>query len=116
MLAEHQLKNYSNMSIRKLSHEIKKNGFIYRLVKRTENKLLYSQENGVGIIQSYEVFTNKLGNLHRAKERWCKLQKKEFKPQDYEEWYEVFPKDEEFGKRAWSYPKLDQALGAFETK
>lgn len=102
--------------IKKLSEEIKKNGFTYRLVKRNSDKCIYSQHNGLGLIQSYEVFKTKLMDQRKAKERWAKLQNKSFNPEDYEELAEVYPSDTEFGKRAWSYKTLEQAEKAFNSK
>lgn len=103
-------------SILKLPLEIKKGGFIYRQCKHEKNKYIYAQFNKLGEIVSYEVFLNKLGNLRKAKERWAKLQNKSFNPEDYQEFYEIFPSDEEFGKRAWTYKTLDEAELAFHSE
>lgn len=116
MLNEDQVKNFSNLSIRPLNLEIRKNGFTYRQVKRTNKKFMYAQYQTGRDIIAYEVFYNKLGNMRKAKERWAKLQDREFDPSNYEEFYEVFPSDEEFGKRAWTYKTLEQAEKAFASK
>lgn len=106
----------SNKTIRKLSTEIKKNGFTYRQVKNDQNKYIYAQHNKTGKIVAYEVFLKKFGNLRKAKERFCALQNKSFNPEDYEELYETFPGDEEFGVRAWSCKTFEQAEVVFNSK
>jgi hypothetical protein len=108
--------NYESLSLKKLDLEITKNGFIYRQMKRTKEKFMYSQHNKAGALVAYEVFLNRIENNHKAKERWCKLKNQEFDPSLFEEWYEAFPSDEEFGKRAWSYPNLERATMAFEAR
>lgn len=114
MLKQDMINNYTNLSLRKLDSEIRKNGFTYRLVKRTPERLMYSQHDGTDQIIAYEVFLNKLGDLRRAKQRWAKLQSKTFNSEDCEEFYEIFPSDEEFGERAWTYPNLELAQKAFD--
>lgn len=116
MLTEEQIKNYENLSIRKLPEEIRKNGYLYRQVKRTITKFLYSQHLPDGSIVAYEVFFNRLGDLRRAKQRWATLQHRESNPEDHEQFYESFPSDEDFGRRAWTYPTLEKAMVAFESK
>lgn len=116
MLNQDQIDNYTTMSIRKLDPELRKNGFTYRLVKRTDTKLMYSQHTADGKIVAYEVFFNKIGDLRKAKQRWAKLQSKPFNPDEYEEFYEVFPSDEEFGSRAFTYSTLEVAEKAFASK
>lgn len=116
MLNQDQINNYSTMSIRKLDQELRKNGFNYKLVKRTVTKLMYSQHSADGNIVAYEVFLNKIGDLRKAKQRWAKLQSKDFDPNEYEEFYEVFPSDEEFGSRAFTYSTLEAAEKAFASK
>jgi hypothetical protein len=102
--------------IKKLPENIRKNGFDYRLVKRNDERAIYSQHAGLGQIISYEVFKIKLGDQHKAKERWAKLKNEPFNPDDYEKSYEKFPTNEDFGKTAWTYPTLEQAMVAFESK
>jgi uncharacterized protein YqgQ len=103
------------MTIRQLPQIIKKYGFIYRLIKRTENVHLYSQENKAGIVQTYEVFKNKLRDSKKYAASLAKLSGKNQKNDEYD-FHEVFPTHEEFGKRAWSYPTFKTALIAFENK
>ena len=110
------IENYSALSIKKLPFELRKNGFTYRQVKRTEQRFIYSQHSNNGQIIAYEVFLNKLGDLRKAKQRWAKLQNREFNSQDFEEFYEVFPSDEEFGARACTYKSLSEAELAFNLK
>jgi hypothetical protein len=114
VLKDEVLKNYTNMSIRRLESVIKKKGFTYRLIKRTPLKLLYSQSTTSGKIVAYEFFYNKLGDLRKAKLRWHKLNNMPYNPDEYDKFYEIFPSDEEFGKRAWTYANFADALRAFE--
>jgi|SRR5580698_2600884 hypothetical protein len=106
----------TSQSIRLLPLEIKKNGFTYKQINRTEDRFIYAQFNKLGRIISYEVFFNKLRDFRKTKERWAKLQNVPFNPEEYEELYEVFPSDEDFGKRAWTYSTLEKAMLAFESK
>lgn len=105
----------SKLKVKKLPESIKKNGFEYRLIKRSDERAIYSQHGGLGQIFSYEVFLIKLGDLRKAKQRWAELQKKDFNPEDYEEMYEKFPNNEDFGKTAWTYPTLALAEKAFDS-
>jgi hypothetical protein len=82
------------LRIKKLNNEIKKNGYLYRLVERTETKALYAQED-----YGFEVFKVKLSKPHPKAENDLKLYDK----------VEIFPNDEDFGKIAWSYKSLDEA-------
>lgn len=85
-------------SIKVLPETINKNGFIYILVTRTPQKALYMQTLD-GILIGYEVFligirgaqnSSLLGKLINATER--------------------FPSNENFGKTAWSFMDLQNAL------
>lgn len=105
-----------NQSIRLLPIELKKNGFTYKQIERTKDRFMYAQYNKLGRIVGYEVFLNRLRDFRKTKERWAKLQNAPFNPNDFEELYEVFPSDEEFGKRAWTYHTLENAMLAFESK
>lgn len=103
-------------NIRKLPDKLKKNGFEYRLVERNEKRAIYSQHAGLSQIIAYEVFNIKIGDLRKAKKRWADIKKINFNPDDYEEFYEIFPSDEDFGKTAWTYPNLELAKKAFASK
>lgn len=103
-------------TVKKLDNEVKKNGFTYRLVKRNDERCIYSQHNAAAKVVGYEMFKIRLGDQRKVKERWAKLQHKAFNPEDYEELFELFPSNEEFGKRAWSYKTLEEAELAFNSK
>jgi hypothetical protein len=107
------LLNYDDLKIRKLKNEIKKNGFIYKLIKRSNLKCIYAQTTLSGIPIAYEVFLTKLGHLKKAKKRWAKLKSIEVDLEASEDYYEIFPSDEEFGSRAWTYSTLELAEEAF---
>jgi hypothetical protein len=116
MTNEEFLKNYDSLSLKKLEPEIKKKGFMFRLVKRTNERLLYSQHNGAGRIIAYEVFLNRIRPYKAMKEQFAKRRNENIDYSDVEEWCESYPSDEEFGKRAWTYPNLEMATQAFEAK
>lgn len=82
-----------------LESQIKKNGFTYNIVERTQNKAIYSQ-NKKSKILAYEVF-----RIKRRKASSTKFDGKFV----YFEARESFPSNEDFGKTAWSYPSLAEA-------
>lgn len=107
--------NYESLDLKKLDPVIHKNGFVYKLIKRTNKKLMYAQCNSEGKIYSYEVFKNKIKPYREMQIKLAaRFQKDEkFDPSIFPEYYEVFPSDEEFGKRAWSYLTLEKANRMF---
>ena len=92
--------------IKVLPEKLKKNGFEYRLVKRTDNRAIYSQHEGAGQIVAFETFKIKKGKPHPKAEEDLK---------NYDE-VERFPIDEDFGKTAWTYSNLEDAQKAFDSK
>jgi len=116
MHQEELLANYPNLTIRKLENEVKRNGFIYKLVERANHRCLYAQYTKLGTINSYEVFLTKLGDINKTKESFAKLNNTVFEDTGNKEYYEIFPRDEEFGKRAWTYPNLELAKKAYDSK
>lgn len=86
--------------------EIKKNGFMYKQIKRTENAAFYSQniENDE-IPVAYEVF-----QIRQQKESVSNMGGVEivFKAK------ELFPSDEQFGLTAWSFLDKTRAEARFE--
>ena len=103
------------LKIRKLDEIINKFGFVYNLIKRDENKCLYSQTNKLGKITSYEVFLTKVIDAKKAALYFAKLNGTEEKIIDHD-LAETFPGNEEFGKRTWCYPNLEKAMIAFDSK
>lgn len=95
----------SHLRIRKLKDEVRKNGFDYKLIKRDDEKCIYAQYND-GLIIAYEIFKTKNSKPHPKS-------LEDIKNYDF---VETFPTDEEFGVRAWTYPTLDKALLAFDSK
>jgi hypothetical protein len=83
-----------DIRIKKLKNEIKKNGYMYRLVERTDLKAIYAQED-----YGFEVFKVKLDKPHPKAEEDIKKYDK----------VERFPCDEDFGKHAWTYKTLEEA-------
>jgi len=91
--------------IKKLPENINRNGFVYKLVERTDKKAIYSQHSKEGKLYRYEIFKTKLRKLGRYDN-----------PTDIKLYArkEAFPSDEEFGKRAWTYFKYEDAKKAFD--
>ena len=87
--------------MKQLQTQIRKNGYTYDQFKRGESAFLYSQRGESGTPIAFEVF-----------------KRKEHKPYTIGgvdiEGGESFPSDEAFGKWAWTYPRIDQALAKFE--
>lgn len=90
--------------IKALKEEVNKNGFMYKLVKRNEDRAIYSQHTALGQTCAYEVFKIKKGKLHP------KSSEEDLKNYDLSE---RFPRDEDFGKTAWTYPSLKKAEQAY---
>lgn len=96
----------------KLPAQIKKNGFIYKLVKRTDQAAMYSvnmnDQDGVRgqpkqlVVTGYEVFLIKV-----QKETTVHINKK-YGPSVVPT-KEKFPGNEDFGKWAWSFLNKEQA-------
>jgi hypothetical protein len=113
---EQLLSSYDSLDLLKLPEDLRKNGFNYKLIKRTKDKFIYSQYSGAGSIIGYEVFYNRIKPWRMLKEMWAKKRNDKTDYSDLHEWYETFPGNEEFGKRAWNYKTLDQAMLAFDSK
>lgn len=85
-----------------LPEEIKKNGFIYRLLKRGEKAMLYEQYCiDAEKVVCWEVFKRKIDQPKvifgiELGER------------------EIFPGNEDFGKWAWAPSDYERALNIFE--
>ena len=85
-----------------LSETIRKNGYLYQLLKRSDQVALYEQldpdqnMNRIG----YEVF------------RITIQREREFDSRHFPR-KEKFPSDNDFGKTAWSIPNLQEALLRF---
>ncbi len=116
-LNEHEklLNDYSNLDLQILPPTIRKNGFNYSLLIRNERKCLYVQ-CAAGRVKSYEVFKTK---IVKHKESVLKLKNyfgidESPSDMDLKEYRESFPSDTEFGKRAWCFVSLDDAMLAYE--
>lgn len=108
--------NYRNLDLKKLPAVIKKNGFVYHLVKRNERKLLYCQYTIGGKIVAWEVFKNHIRPYRSRLEQFALIRNLEKDYSNEPTWHEVFPSHEEFGKRAWTYSTLKEAEKAFDEK
>lgn len=92
-----------------------KNGYAYRLVRRSANAAIYEQKiekeiNGdVGKVVGYEVFVISVGKPYSLVQ---KHGKKKGQVYNYPA-AEKFPGNEDFGKSAWSYTSLEAANNKF---
>ncbi len=107
---ESLLDHYDDLNLLKLPEELKKNGFVYKLVKRENAKCIYSQSTP---IIAYEVFKTKITNLEKSQQHFNKLNGTDIKASH--EFKEIFPGDEDFGKRAWTYQSLEKALERYNS-
>lgn len=96
------------MLIQRLPENLKFNGFDYALVERTDYKAIYSQGHGDGIV-AYEVFNTKVINNHQKILRLSKLTNTTPDLSKLPERVETFPRNEEFGVRAWTCRSLKEA-------
>lgn len=106
------MKNYENLDLAKLPQELRKNGFDYVLIERTQEACIYAQKIG-GLIVAYEVFKTKILPFKKEMERLKKSVRNDINT-NYQEYREAFPHDEEFGKRAWTFKELSQALECYK--
>lgn len=86
--------------MKKLSEELRCNGYRYTLYKRGKKSCIYTQHIGPGI-KRYEVFLIK---TRPEEEIFGKI---------YPE-REVFPSNEDFGYAAWTHCEPERALKAFD--
>jgi hypothetical protein len=97
----------------KLGIHVVHNGFIYKLVKRTDIFAIYEQFIGSVPTGLWEVIKIKLRNARTEPRRWARQQGYHFIAEDYPEWKETFPNDEDFGKRSWIFTSLKKAEQKF---
>ena len=95
----------NHLRIKKLKDEVRKNGFTYKVIKRNNDMCMYAQHDN-NLIVAYEVF----------KIKTCKPHPKAAEDLLNFDMVESFPSDEEFGVRAWTYPSLEKAQLAFDSK
>ena len=107
------LNNYSNLDLKKLPEEIRKSGFDYKLIKRTNAKCIYSQSIGDQIL-AYEVFKTKIKPHKAIMQRMKDSMGTSNNVENLHEYREAFPLDEEFGARAWCCKGLDRANEVYE--
>lgn len=83
------LKNRKFTDMETLQKEIRTNGHIYRQLDRTNNTAIYSQHTKDGQLAGYEVFIIRISP------------EQVIMGKQYPE-RELYPKNEDFGKTAWS--------------
>ena len=106
------INNYSELDLEVLPDKLRKNGFDYELVVREPRKCVYMQCKGS--IIAYEVFLTKISLYRDAMMRMKNKLGTKNKVDGLKEYREVFPGDEDFGKRAWTYPTLENAMLAYD--
>jgi hypothetical protein len=79
-----------------LPNDIRKNGFSYKQVLRGDRSCIYEQRVGQKII-AFEVFMIRV------------MQEKSFMGKIFKE-REIFPSNEDFGKTAWTYWTIEEAM------
>jgi hypothetical protein len=85
--------------VKKLEKVIRKNRFVYTLVKRAGKLAIYSQADKDGTVTAYEVFKIKKSYAGIAPNGTVLPER------------EKFPSNEDFGRSAWSVPTLALAQG-----
>lgn len=83
---------------KKLPNEISKNGYLYKLVQRTEGKAIYKQTYNNTLV-GYEVFKIRIQCA-----RYSQILGRSI-PE-----CERFPCNEDFGRTAWSFRDIESAL------
>lgn len=112
-IQEKLINNYSNLDLKALPQELRKNGFDYKLINRSPGKCIYAQWHD-GDIVAYEVFKTKIVKYRERMMDFNQRHSLEVNPLNYKEYKETFPNDEEFGKRAWTYHNLEDATRRYE--
>jgi len=107
------LENYENLDLKKLPKQLRKSGFDYELLLRTNSKCIYKQMKD-GRIVTYEVFKNHIVTHRAGMKKFANQTGIEKDFSDCNEYAEKFPGDEEFGKRAWSCATLEAAMKRYE--
>ncbi len=88
--------------MKQLSEELKFNGYTYKLIKRNDFKALYEQHSKRSGLIAYELF-------YIPKHNGFNIGETTINPTEY------FPKDEYFGKFAWTLKvDLEYALQRYE--
>jgi hypothetical protein len=111
---EDLIARYEDLDLKKLPEEIKRGGFVYKLLKRDCRKCLYGQYDKKGTAVAYELFLNKIVPYREAMKHFCDRSKVPYISENYSEYSEHFPSDEEFGKRAWCVSSLFDAQKRYE--
>jgi hypothetical protein len=100
------LSYHPNVSIEKISWKFKKNGYLYKQIERTSKKFIFEARDPVtNKVHFYEVFVNKIVNKFDMKN----------KIKDWKNFKEAFPKNEEFGKRAWAFTCYKNAIDKYHS-
>lgn len=100
--------------VERLANTLRKNGFVYKLVQRTDKHAIYEQfYTAEESAEHWEVFKIRVRPARADAERLCKRHSKPFNPDNYPEYKESFPGDEDFGSTAWCYMKLEKAQRKF---
>lgn len=88
-------------TMKQLKEIIRKNGFTYQRMERTDKTAIYAQIDNDSEVIGYEVFKIKTRGARWLKGRHLEAQ-------------ERFPANEDFGYTAWSYRSIDRAREKFK--
>jgi hypothetical protein len=109
---EEILKTYENLDLRKLPEKLTQGGIDYYLVDRTKSKAIYQQEKPAA---SFEVFITKIVPERETAKSFSKRFNRPCELSQYQDYKEIYPHSSEFGKRAWSYPRLELAKQKYDS-
>jgi hypothetical protein len=115
-MARLKAKAKANTPVEPLPQEKSKNGYLYKLVKRTKKAAMYEQiiekecNGDVGRTVGFEVFQIIVGKAYSLIQ---KNGKKKGEVYHYPP-MEKFPGNEDFGKTAWAYTVLETAKEKFK--
>jgi hypothetical protein len=102
---EQLLNNYNSLNLKKLPAVLARKKYEFHLLERTDAVLMYTQvDPNTKKAHSYEVFKNRI-----AVTREINGNSPVF------DFSEIYPLDEEFGKRAWSYPSYELAKTKYDS-
>jgi hypothetical protein len=87
----------------------------YYLVKRTDDVAIYSKDFEAANARCFEVFLIKKIDAKKAAESFKKRFGTEYDIDTLPDFREKYPRDEDFGKIAWTYPTLELSKIKFDS-
>ena len=103
------------MKIEKLPSCLSKNGFLYKLVERTDKCAIYEQcEQNGDSTGHWEVFKIKSYDPRKKAKYFYEKEGKPFNADEFPDLKEAFAADNDFGKTAWCFTDLAKARAKFK--